>query len=504
MSDGTAGGESSKRFVDASPRASVLIEGMRDIGYSLETALADLIDNSIAARATTIQLFADIDDQDVKIAIIDDGIGMTEEELKEAMRPGSRSPMAVRAQSDLGRFGLGLKTASFSQCRRLTVVTKHEGVTSAAIWDLDLVARTDKWCVEVPECLSALPWIEALGNQGTLVIWENLDRLVETSKTRNLQDDLVRRLDESRIHLELVFHRFLSGEPGLRKVKMTLNNRPLEPFDPFHSTHPATIHGPEERIKVAEKEIIVKPFTLPHHKKVSPADWDRYAGREGYLKNQGFYVYREKRLIIHGTWFGLMRQQELSKLARVRIDMSNSLDAEWKIDVRKSSAQPPFKVRERLKRIIEQIGANSKRVYTARGRKLTADSRLPFWNRIQDKNEIFYRINSEHPVISDFLDRLPIELKPEFTRIMKLTGSTLPLDALLADLGGIPENVRGESITTEELKHSLLTVVGKLRDSGLSLDDITEMLRLSEPFRSNWEFTEELLGGLPEEIRDDR
>jgi hypothetical protein len=127
----------------------------------------------------------------------------------------------------------------------------------------------------------------------------------------------------------------------------------------------------------------VQAYTLPHHKK-DPEGWERHAGKAGYLKNQGFYVYRGKRLIIHGTWFGLARQTELTKLARVRIDMPNEMDAEWKIDVKKASAQPPYHIRERLKRIIETLGASSRRVYTARGRRLTADSQLPVWQRIQD------------------------------------------------------------------------------------------------------------------------
>jgi len=477
----------------ATPKASMLIESMRDIGYSLETALADVVDNSITAGATTIRMFADIGDSSIKVGIIDDGAGMSEPDLLAAMVPGSNNPLEARPLSDLGRFGLGLKTASFSQCRRLTVVTRREDVTSAAIWDLDFVAKTDDWLVQIPDDLTMIPWADQLGESGTLVVWEDLDRLLEQADSVNAQSNLVRRIDDAREHLELVFHRFLSGEHGLKKVRMLLNNRPLEPFDPFHSEHPATIRGPIERIKVGTQLVVVQAFTLPHHRKVSTSDWERYAGRAGYLKNQGFYVYREKRLIIHGTWFGLARQMELTKLSRVRIDMQNGLDAEWKIDVKKSSAQPPYQVRERLRRIIEQIGASSKRVYTGRGHKLTTDSRLPVWNRIQDKNEIVYRINPEHPVLVDFISRLPDELRSDFTRVVELAGSTLPMDALLADLGGSPDKVSGNTTSDETLLHTLTTIVTRLRESGLPHEDILDMLRLSEPFRSNWQRTEEYL-----------
>ena len=235
----------------------------------------------------------------------------------------------------------------------------------------------------------------------------------------------VQRLDDARKHLELVFHRFLSGERGLKKVRILLNQRPLEPLDPFHSSHQATITEPPtpEVIKVGHKEVLVQTFTLPHHKKVTPTEWDRYELPGGYLKNQGFYVYREKRLIIHGTWFNLARQTELTKLARVRIDMPNGLDEAWKIDVRKASAQPPYQVRERLRRIIDKIGATSKRVYTHRGRILVDDNRLPVWNRMQDKNQIVYRLNPEHPVLADFVSRLPSDLVRDFAQVVELVAT---------------------------------------------------------------------------------
>jgi hypothetical protein len=138
---------------------------------------------------------------------------------------------------------------------------------------------------------------------------------------------------------------------------ISLNNLPLQPFDPFHSDHPATIRGPEERIRLAGQEVVIQTFTLPHHKKLRPDEWERYAGTAGYLRNQGFYVYREKRLIIYGTWFGLARQENLTKLTRVRVDMPTGLDAEWKMDVKKATAQPPSQIRERLRHLLRNRAA---------------------------------------------------------------------------------------------------------------------------------------------------
>ena len=287
------------------------------------------------------------------------------------------------------------------------MVTRTNGTTASARWNLDHIAESGRWQVQILDDLISIPWTEHIGSSGTLVVWEKLGLGEGSGDSARNVADFVRQLDEARSHLELVFHRFLSGEPGRRRIRILMNNRPLEPFDPFHSRHPATIAGPEELIRVENEDILVQAFTLPHHGKVTPAEWDRYAGPEGYLRNQGFYVYRERRLIIHGTWFGLARQAELTKLARVRIDMPNSLDGAWKIDVKKASAQLPPPVRDRLRRIIEPLGAASKRVYRTRGRKLIEENRIPVWSRIQNKNQISYRINDEHPMVLDLLSRLP-------------------------------------------------------------------------------------------------
>ena len=236
----------------------------------------------------------------------------------------------------------------------------------------------------------------------------------------------------------------------------------------------------------------VQTFTLPHHKK-DPAGWERNAGKAGYLKNQGFYVYRGKRLIIHGTWFGLARQKELTKLARVRIDMPNGMDAAWKIDVKKASAQPPYHVRERLRRIIETIGATSRRVYTARGRRLASDSRLPVWQRRQGGNEISYCLNPEHPVFADFSGRLPDDLRTDFRRVLEMAATSIPIDALFADISASPEQVSGSEMADDTLAHVARTTFASLRASGIEPDDATQMMRATDPFREKWDFVSEEL-----------
>ena len=482
------------RTVKAAPSAASLIESMRDLGYSLETALADVIDNSITAKASQIDIFADTSSPDVTICVLDNGEGLSEEELFEAMRPGSQSPAAHREASDLGRFGLGLKTASFSQCRRLTFVSRKGGETSAAVWDLDRVRDTDDWLIEVPESYVDIPLIDRLGEQGSLVVWQKMDRLTERRDAKGPSADnshVVQQVDAAREHLELVFHRFLAGEPGLKKTRISLNNRPLEPFDPFHASHPATKAGPVEKVQVAGEIVTVQTFTLPHHSNVDSAEWERYAGRGGYLRNQGFYVYRARRLIIHGTWFGLTRQAELTKLARVRIDMPNGLDEKWKIDVRKASAQPPKQVRARLREIIDPICATSKRVYTRRGTVLITSDQVPLWQRVQERGEIKYRLNPEHPVVAELAGQLPDDARAALLRVLELASAALPLDALLSDLSGEPDKVGNCDVSDQSLTHAVSTTAAHFREMGLDDEDIRDALRFAEPFRSNWDRAEE-------------
>ena len=473
-----------QRELELAPRAASLVESLRDVGYTLRTALADVIDNSITAEARNIQILADTHGESPAIGVLDDGLGMATEELLDAMRPGSRSPLEARTSSDLGRFGLGLKTASFSQCRRLTVVTRKDGVVSSAVWDLDTVALRDRWVVEIPPDPHALRWSSDLIGDGTLVVWEKLDRLVGNDSFAP-RSDLVRQLDEAASHVGFVFHRFLSGREG-RPLAISLNGDRLEALDPFHSTHPATQHHPEDVISLDGRKVRVWPVTLPHHAKVTEAEWRKYAGPEGYLSNQGFYLYRNRRLIVHGTWFRLARQQELTKLARVGIDIPNTMDADWKIDVRKASAQPPPPVRERLRSIIETIGVPSSLTYRGRGAKLTGASRMPVWERLQDKNSISYAINDKHPLIASFRTSLDGKSQEHFQRLLQLVSCGFPVDALHVDVSASPESVQPPEIVAEDLRQIVASTWHVLKARGLSADQIREWMCSAEPFRRNW------------------
>lgn len=482
------------RLQEIAPRAGLLIESMRDIGYSLETALSDIIDNSIAAGADTIEILVDPSASPPQIAIRDNGCGMSEEELLDAMRAGSRSPLAERTGPDLGRFGLGMKTASFSQCRRLTVISRKAGQLSAATWDLDHVAATDRWEVELRDDPAELPHAAELIGEGTVIVWETLDRVIGDSSADLAQEVLARRVSEAQDHLELVFHRFLSGEPGHQKIAIFLNNQPLRPRDPFATKHSATQKGPEEIRLVKGYKVAIQTFTLPHHTKMGAKEHDALGGAGGFLKNQGFYLYRERRLIIWGTWFGLTRPRPITQLTRVRIDMPRELDADWKIDVKKASAQPPAALREYLRRLVDTICAGSKRVYTHKGHKTNTDDRLEVWSRVQDKGEIRYRLNTDHPVLASLDEELSDAGRARLRALVSLVETGLPVDAIFADKGGDPKAVVMGALDEEALQVlAIETYKGLNGGSTDKSDGVLGMMQSTERFGSHWSFVSSTL-----------
>ena len=481
------------RSADATPHAAALIEGLRDIGYSLETALADIVDNAVTAGAHRVEIISETTVDEPVIGILDDGKGMTEAELIAAMRPGSRNPLDARDSPDLGSFGLGMKSASFSQCRRLTVITKKAGLISAAVWDLDKVALTNRWEIDLVNDAGDLLWAHRLGESGTLVLWEKLDRLTGGySHDRAKRAEVInQRIAAAERHLRLVFHRFM--EMPRKPLKLLLNGRVLKPIDPFARSHAATIMDPEEVLPLKTGDVVIQSTTLPHYKAMTQTAWDELGGPEGHLKSQGFYLYRGCRLIIHGTWFGLCRQSELTKLCRVRIDIPNSMDAAWKIDVKKSSAQLPPVVRDRLKKVLERISDGSRRTYRKRGQKLVDQNRMPMWHRIMADDTIRYRPNADHPAFTDFAESLPEGLRPSFFNCISLVGASLPIDALHADMAGSPEQVMADAVDEDTLVQAVQSTLVRLLERKFDLETITSMLRDVDPFRSSWEATQRII-----------
>lgn len=457
-----------KGHIRLEPSAARLLESMRDIGYSFESALADIVDNSVSAGASVIEIFNDIhSDGTPFLAIIDDGKGMLSSELTSAMQHGSRSPRDVRVESDLGRFGLGLKTASFSQCRRLTVVSRVSGETEARCWDLDLVIEKDQWLLKVLEPLeiARIPMLDRLGSTGTLVLWQGLDRL---DAYENNADEALAAMNDlfatARFHLALTFHRFLAPEPTKplgRRVTLLVNGATVIPADPFaQNSTPSSDAHEIEVIRMGGSAIQIQAFTLPHHQNLSPAQMTALELGSSLAETQGLYVYRAGRLIAGGTWLGLVRKSELTKLLRVRVDVPTALDSEWSIDVRKSRMRLPSAVRKRLKPLIERMTETARRPYTYRGRRQAVGTGLPLWQRVEERGAIRFEVRRDHPIVDSL--RKAVGARADVDAMLLAIEATLPLESLFADIASSPKNVSQQLLEDEELDQLLAAYVEAL------------------------------------------
>ena len=484
------------------PFTSTLLESMRSTGHSLESAIADIIDNSLSADAKSVWINFSWNNGDPWIAIIDDGYGMNQEELENAMRLGSKGPDDFRRSDDLGRFGLGLKTASISQCRRLTVLSRSNGVNHCCELDLDEIKmRHDyDWPVGILDesDVEHRPNLQALSvdlrnrRSGTVVLWETLDKLnpLKAASSKEVLFDY--SLTEVRRHLELVFHRYISPERGQKRVKIFMNDDPLEAFDPFDAKSNATQELPEQRFRVEDQPVIVQPYVLPHHSKVSREEYENNAGEGGYLQNQGFYLYRNRRLICWGTWFRLAKREELNKLVRVRIDSPTSLDHLWNIDLKKSTANPAEAIRKELRQIVERISAVGKMVYTQKGYHLSSKI-VTIWRRRVVGGLIEYEINREYPLVQRLLQVSTAEQVENIKDLLTLLEKTFPKDTLLNDMGSNPQQVATYEFEADQLERILDVFLALWAPEGKPTQNMLRDLLDTQPFSEHRERTESIL-----------
>lgn len=473
------------------PKASSLMATARSFGnYDLAAALADLIDNSIQAEAKNVWIELDPQEADVTVRIRDDGRGMGRSSLIDAMRPASKNPEELREKLDLGRFGWGLKSASLSQARILTVITWTASGIYAARWDID---DLDDWAMDLYEGSDALALLagKPKSSTGTEVVWTKCDRLFDSGLQASIDERLNGKISHARQHLSLVFHRYLDREDG-RRFAIHLQGIAVNSTDPFMSRHPATQSLDEERISIREGENIhVKPYVIPHYSKLTVDERRILGGDEGLARNQGFYVYRNRRLIIHGTWFRLVPHGELSQLTRVRIDLPNSLDAEWKITLDKSDAQLPVTLRKRLREIVQKFSKKSIDVHRRKGVDLNTIGKEPVWKRNAHGGRIRYLINREHPIIEELI----AGAKDSFMtyEALRLVETCLPVEGITRDSGSNAGEVV-QAITDPEqfdsLIHACMLAYLRQADAPPVLKDFLTFAKQVEPFSAQWKYAE--------------
>ena len=450
---------------------------MRSLGYSFNNAIADILDNSISAKATKIEILCNWDKEEPFIEIKDNGVGMTNEELEEAMRLGSKSPLYEREKEDLGRFGLGLKTASFSQAKKLIVKTKKDESTFEASWDLDLVEKENKWFMDIDK----VDGENEIKDKGTIVRWEKIDTL-EKKDQKNSQEYFESITAQLAKHISLVFHRYITGDYGT-KISFSINGNICPSADPFFKEK-STNQPPE----VIANQCKVISYSLPHHTNCSSEDWDFHAGEEGYLANQGFYLYRNGRLICKATWFGLARKLEMRKLCRISIDIDNSSDSEWQLDVKKSRATPPQMIRGRLRDLIDAFSRPAIKKFTKRAKALMNKEKSPIWERfVSSDRQIIYKISKEHPSIKFLLNSLSEELADEVEKTLSLIEKLIPLQLISSDYAEDPKNLITEELTIKEIVDQAKNIIDFYLKQGLSEEESYTVLQEISFFRDNWE-----------------
>ena len=414
------------------PTAEALMEGARSIGnYDLAAALGDLIDNSITAEANTISLTCIYNAKNPIITIKDNGKGMTENELVVAMRPASANPLDKRPEKDLGRFGWGLKSASFSQARRLTVATKKDGNICSAIWDLDNIKNFEMELLSNEDTISYLEEINAeLINDGTIIVWQNCDRLSDNYEIDQLEFN--QKVMDASAKISLTFHQLLDGSRS-EKIAIYLNGTELSGYDPFLKNHPATQAIHSEAIDYGEfGNINITPYILPHYSKLNTQTINLIEGQEGLVRNQGFYVYRNDRLIIHGTWFGIFKHGELSDLIRVKIDIPNTMDHIWQISIDKKDAKLPQNLKLRLKKKLASLHIKSKKVYKRRSNAITLTSTSHAWSKTKKNGVIRFEISRNNDLVESLFDTLDNDQARSLEFLLKFIEQMLPVSTIIS------------------------------------------------------------------------
>jgi hypothetical protein len=418
----------------APPKATAMIEALRGLGYSTATALANIIDNSISASAISVNIEFTWDGNDSRITVLDDGQGMDEEGLDRAMRLGERNPLDDRSPDDLGRFGLDLKTASFSQCRCLTVASRKATNITCLRWDLDVIADSDDngWhLLDGPSPGSEVLLGLLVAAPGTLVVWERLDRVVTAGF---MKQDFLDLIDGVERHLAMAFHRYLEG------LRLSINGTPVRPWDPFLLHHPTTWSSPVERLGPSPHTVEVQCHVLPHKDHLDPDIVAAAAGPDGWTAQQGFYVYRNARLLVAGSWLGLGQgrswtKEEAHRLARIRLDFPNSVDRDWKIDIRKSIARPPAALRTRLRRLAEDTRRRARDVFAYRGQIVRAHTAVEVaqaWRAEHYRGGMRYCIDHSHPAVTAVLEDAGA-LCQRIRAMLRIIEETVPVQRIWLD-----------------------------------------------------------------------
>lgn len=424
------------------PDPAGTIESLAALGYSPEAAIADLLDNSIAATAKQIHITCHwAGSEGSWVALRDDGKGMTEAGLLRGLTVGGGGADS-RADSDLGRFGMGLKTASFSQARTVVVASRPgKGPWNIGTWDTEHVKAVGDWQLlmgappEADDILARLQ--QEQRGSGTIVLWLGLRHLAPAGSDSGdefAQREFYAGVNRVEDHLGMVFHRYLSGRG---RIAISLNDQPVKGWDPFLGRRKFVEELPSDP---SPSGLAVQGFVLPHRVRLTDEEYLAAGGPRGWLEQQGFYVYRKNRLIVAGDWLlPEFRKDEKHVLARIAVELPAEHDLAWSLDVKKSSATPPASAVKQLRRVGKATRARAGSVMNHRGRVVRDRQTVSedfTWQAVRQFGRTRFVVNRQHPLIRDLSDRHP-DIRRDLGAIFSMVEAALPVGLIrtTADTG---------------------------------------------------------------------
>lgn len=471
-------------FELANPNPEFLIKSIAEQGYSLETALADLMDNSVTANATRIEVLTKVDAEPFILFIADNGDGMDEKSLKKNMQFPSRSPEETRDTSDLGRFGLGLKTASFSQTRIFTVLSKKKGSDKffGLTWDVNHLKKSGKWEMilnseeEISNIVEQYSSIskEHLNNSSefipnTIVVWKGLYKFENYVNEKNKQDALKLEITNTTSeYLSIVFHKFMERQNN--RLQIRINNTIVIPFNPFPAENSKLRALEPLQKEVGNDFVKIQGFVLPNTSiKDDSNTWT--PKNKSLMDMEGLYIYRANRLILFGGWNGLIKKMPRLQLGRLKIDIGNKVDHLFHLNVAKSQINIPHDLKNAFLRAIVDLKTEAQKEYFNHGLKSfkqrpTQYSSKLFYKTATNKG-VLLRINDEFPLLKSLKSSLNSNQKAGLNFILKMS-SNLINKVRQVDNIQITGDAEKDGISTVEIVKS----IKELLTLGLSKEQI--------------------------------
>jgi hypothetical protein len=477
------------RSEDASPNPEFLIKSIAEQGYSLETSLADLMDNSISAKANKIEVLIDFDSEPFNLFLADNGEGMTESELIKNMQFPSNSPEESRLDRDLGRFGLGMKTASFSQSRKFTVLSKKKGDKKyhGRTWDVDFL-RENGWKIiinpdeEVANIMHRYNRLsEVLLNKfgdyeaNTIVVWEGLYKFEEYLNEENRKVSLKKEVTEvTSDYLALVFHRFM--ERNINPLEIRINNTRVKPINPFPENEKDFRQIEPKQSAFRSDVIKIEGFVLPSRAiaetKKGLTKWTtRY---RGLMDMEGLYIYRADRIILFGGWNGIVKKAPRLQLARLRVEVGNSVDHLLHLNVAKSQIVVPHELRNAFQEYIEELKVEAEREYYNRGiRKFSgkkSHNNTQLFDRSYSNKGSVLEVNKDFPLVKTLEDTLSKKQKSQLNLLLRMINTRVNNIRHVheeKDFLGVEDK---DGLSIDELEDSIL----ELQSNGVSNETIRE------------------------------